>query len=207
MSQRPAGPSASSRPPNPPRPRRLFPNPTPSCRTDTEAPIRELPVINAGSTRDFQVRPPRPRPRPTPTPHHRWAPPLIAAGVLTLLIGGAALWPRAEPTHVAGINLAAAGRSAIGSTDLGALADPTRRSGCLRAVAASDPGRPSGNTPDQGPDAENAVLGGRQVELDGRPGVLLVVATGELGVFRVVVVDPACGPVGGTLLGDTTIGR
>ncbi len=163
-------------------------------RPTTEPPIRE--------TRTRNPRPARPR---TPISHRRRTPPLIAAGLLTLLICGAALWPRSEPTRIAGIELAAAGRSAVGSTDLGPLADPTRRAGCLRAVAPPDP------TPDldRGPDSDPgpAVIGGRQVELDGRRGVLLVLSTGELGVFRIIVVDRACGPAGGTLLGTTTVGR
>jgi hypothetical protein len=50
-------------------------------------------------------------------------------------------------------------------------------------------------------------LGGRRVELARGPGVLLVFATGELGVFDVVVVDPGCGGTGGTLLGTARIGR
>ena len=68
------------------------------------------------------------------------------------------------------------------------LADPVRRAGCLRAVAAP------------GVDPDAALLGGRRVELARGPALLLVCPTGERGVFDVVVVDPDCGPAGGTLL-------
>jgi hypothetical protein len=118
---------------------------------------------------------------------------LIAAVLLVLAAG--LLWPRPDPPRIDGVDLATAGRSAVGSSDLGALADPLRRAGCLRAagVLGLDP---------------NAVpLGGRQVELARGPAVLLVFATGELGVFDVVLVDPDCGPAGGTLLGTARVGR
>ena len=63
---------------------------------------------------------------------------------------------------------------------------PARRVACLRAVAPAA--------------AEEALLGGRRVVLDGRPGVLLVLATGTPGGLRIVTVDPrGCGPDGGTL--------
>ena len=101
-----------------------------------------------------------------------------------------------EPTApaVARMDLAAFGRATLGVDDLGPLDDPIRREGCLRAVA------PTGVRPD------DRVLGGRQVVLDGRPGVLLVLATGVLGRFRLVVVDPACGPDGGALMAEVVVG-
>ena len=43
------------------------------------------------------------------------------------------------------------------------------------------------------------------VVLDGRPGVLLVLATGTRGQLHVVTVDPGCGPAGGTLLAQVTV--
>ncbi|HZG92661.1 MAG TPA: hypothetical protein VEZ42_20815, partial [Pseudonocardia sp.] len=66
--------------------------------------------------------------------------------------------------------------------------------GCLRAAGVVG----------VGPEAE--LLGGRPVDVGGRAGVLLVLTTGRLGEFRIVAVDPGCGPGGGTLLGDTTVG-
>ncbi|MBC8093555.1 MAG: hypothetical protein H7Y15_16780, partial [Pseudonocardia sp.] len=45
------------------------------------------------------------------------------------------------------------------------------------------------------------VLGGRQVRLDGVPGVLLVLPTGVLGRFQVLVVDEACRPLAQDVIG------
>jgi hypothetical protein len=118
---------------------------------------------------------------------------LVAAVLLVLAAG--LLWPRPGPPRIDGVDLAAAGRSAVGSSDLGALGDPVRRAGCLRAAGVL------------GLDPDAVPLGGRRVELARGPAVLLVFATGELGVFDVVLVDPDCGPAGGTLLGTARIGR
>jgi hypothetical protein len=54
------------------------------------------------------------------------------------------------------------------------------------------------------PDAP--LLGGRDVVLGGRDGVLLLMATGERGRMHIVVVAPGCGPEGGVLLDARTIG-
>ena len=54
--------------------------------------------------------------------------------------------------------------------------------------------------------AGERLLGGRRVVLDGRPGVLLVLATGTRGGLHVVTVDPDCGPAGGALLAQVTVG-
>ena len=68
--------------------------------------------------------------------------------------------------------------------DAGELADPARRAGCLRAVGADR-------------SARRAAARRPAWSLDGRPGVLLVLATGPLGgLHGVVVVDPGCGPAG-----------
>jgi len=95
------------------------------------------------------------------------------------------------PARVSTVDLAAAGTASLGVHDLGLLSDPQRRSACLAALAVADA------TP----------LGGRRVVLDGHPGVMLVLGTVERGRLRLVVVDPGCGPDGGTLLADTMIGR
>jgi hypothetical protein len=117
-----------------------------------------------------------------------------AAFVLAALVIAGVLWPRSAPLpSLARVNLAAAARAAIGTTDVGELADADRRAGCLMAVAPAVP-----------PAAP--LLGGRRVELDSREAVLLVLASGRLGTFHVVVVDPGCGPAGGTLLASGVIG-
>jgi hypothetical protein len=92
------------------------------------------------------------------------------------------------------MDLATAGLAVRGDFDVGDLADPARRAGCLRNVA------PPGVSPDA------ALLGGRDVVLDGRDGVLLLLAAGRLGRLHVVVVEPGCGPDGGVLLDSRTIG-
>jgi hypothetical protein len=123
--------------------------------------------------------------------------PVLAAAVLVVaaLLGPGLPAAPLEPARLDRIELATAARSALGETDLGPLADPVRRAACLRSVAVL------------GVDPLATPLGGRRVELARGPGVLLVFATGELGVFDVVLVDPDCGRTGGTLLGTARIGR
>jgi hypothetical protein len=121
-------------------------------------------------------------------------PALVAATGLAVLIAVTALWPRPTGPALDEVNLATMARASIGLHDVGDLADPARRAGCLRAVA------PPGIPPD------GALLGGRRVEFDGRPAVLLVLAGGELGRLHIAIVNPECGPAGGTLLHAETIG-
>lgn len=89
--------------------------------------------------------------------------------------------------------LQAAGASAIGARDAGPLEDPARRRACLSAADVPDPGA--------------TLLGGRPHAVHGEPGILLVLGTPVRGRFRLVVVDPACGPAGGRLLAGATVGR
>lgn len=131
------------------------------------------------------------------TRHRRMRPTLAAAAVLAAVVAGSALAgrasvaPPAEDGRVAAVDLAAAGAAAVGTTDVGELADPARRSGCLRAAGI--------------PDAP--LLGGRRVVLEDRPGILLVLPAGAAGSVRLVVVAPGCGPEGAGVLADTTVGR
>lgn len=122
---------------------------------------------------------------------------LVAAGVLAVAAAVAgALWARPQPLpSLDRVELAAAGRAAIGTTDAGPFADQARRAGCLRTVA------PPGVVP------EAPLLGGRRVVVGGVQAVLLVLGSGELGRFHVVVVDPGCGPGRGTLLRAEVVGR
>jgi hypothetical protein len=116
---------------------------------------------------------------------------LAAAAAVAVVVVGA---PRPAPPvlTVSRVDLVAVATAAVGTVDVGALADPGRRQACLRAVL---------------PDAAGLrLLGGRRVVLDGRPGVLLVLATGTRGGLDVVTVDPGCGPAGGTLLARVTVG-
>ena len=109
-----------------------------------------------------------------------------AAGVVGLGTSG-------QPVlTVSRVDLVAVATSTVGTVDVGALADPGRREACLRAVLQDAAGE--------------RLLGGRRVVLDGRPGVLLVLATGTRGGLRVVTVDPGCGPAGGALLAQVRVG-
>lgn len=88
-------------------------------------------------------------------------------------------------------DLATVGGSALGAAVPGGLADPARRAGCLRVAGVSEPTHP--------------LLGAREVLLDGVPGVLLVLPSGALGSFRLLVVDAECGPGGGRVLAERTV--
>jgi hypothetical protein len=131
-----------------------------------------------------------------PTPRRRRLRPRVvlalsaAAAVVAAVVLGA---PRPAPPvlTVSRVDLVAVATSAVGVVDVGDLVDPVRREACLRAVL-----------PDA---ARERLLGGRRVVLDGRPGVLLVLATGTRGQLHVVTVDPGCGPAGGTLLAQVTV--
>jgi hypothetical protein len=137
------------------------------------------------------VRPVPPRPGRRP----RVRPALVAAAVLAAAVVAGVLWAPGDPAPVSpdGVDLVAEGLAVRGDFDVGDLADPARRAGCLSAVA------PPGVAPDA------PLLGGRDVVLDGRDGVLLLLAGGERGRLHIVVVAPGCGPGGGALLRARTI--
>ena len=124
-----------------------------------------------------------------------WRPLLVAAALAAVVgTGLGALVPHEAPgPAVTRVELVALGRAAIGTMDVGELADAGRRAACLRAVA---------------PDAVGEeLLGGRRVVLDGRPGVLLVLARGTVGALRILTVDPGCGgPAGGALRAESLVG-
>ncbi|MDQ2707413.1 MAG: hypothetical protein M3Z25_07145 [Actinomycetota bacterium] len=85
--------------------------------------------------------------------------------------------------------------------DFGALSDPATRTACLARRATTPPPAP-GAVPG-GASAAPEPLAGRQVVLDGRPGVLMVLPTDRPGRLRLLVVDPACGAT----LADDIVGR
>jgi hypothetical protein len=133
------------------------------------------------------------RRRPTRRWFRRRAAAVVAAAAVALgVVGFAALRPAQPVLTVSGVDLVAVATSAVGTMDVGTLSDPARRRACLRAVLPEAAGQ--------------RLLGGRRVVLDGRPGVLLVLATGTRGGLHVVTVDPDCGPAGGTLLARVTVG-
>jgi hypothetical protein len=99
--------------------------------------------------------------------------------------------PSAAPEPVSGADPVRALRAGLGARDPGPLADPVRRAGCLVAH-----GLPAGAVP----------LGSRQVLVDGRPGTLLVLPTGQAARFRLLVVGPGCAPADPETLADLTVG-
>lgn len=123
-------------------------------------------------------------------------PALVAAAVLAATLVAGPLWTSRDPAPMSldGVDLVTAGLTVQGDFGVGDLADPERRAGCIRSVA------PPGVAPDA------RLLGGRDVVLDGRDGVLLLMATGERGRLHIIVVAPGCGPEGGALLVARTIG-
>jgi hypothetical protein len=126
----------------------------------------------------------------------RVRPALVAAAVLAAAVVAGVFWAPREPAPMSldGVDLVAAGLGVRGDFDVGDLADPAQRAGCLRAVA-----------PGVAPDAP--LLGGRDVVLDGHDALLLLLGGGEPGRLHIVVVAPGCGPDGGALLRVQTIGR
>jgi hypothetical protein len=96
-----------------------------------------------------------------------------------------------RPLLLSGGQLGTALSQVSGSDDYGPLADPSTRDACLRAN-----GLPAGGTP----------IAGRQVVLDGRPGVVLVLTTGVIGRFRLLAVGPSCSAGDPAKLAEATIG-
>ncbi|HEX9338383.1 MAG TPA: hypothetical protein VF892_20975, partial [Pseudonocardiaceae bacterium] len=81
--------------------------------------------------------------------------------------------------------------AAIGHTDYGPLTDPATRAACLAA---------NGQNPNRTP------AGAMRVTLDGKPGVLLVLTTGQLAQYRLLVVGPDCAAGRPDQLADRVVG-
>ncbi|SHE63071.1 hypothetical protein [Streptoalloteichus hindustanus] len=80
----------------------------------------------------------------------------------------------------------------MGAKDYGPLENPDRIKACLAAGGVRTTGEP---------------LGVREVQLDGRTGVVVVLPTGEFTKFRLVVLGPDCGESKAQVLSDNVIGR
>ncbi len=84
-------------------------------------------------------------------------------------------------------------RAALAATpDLGPLADPQRRASCLAGL---------------GYDQDREMLGGRQLEVWGRPAVLMLLAADAQDRVDAVAVEPGCSAANTGLLAETSIRR
>lgn len=76
--------------------------------------------------------------------------------------------------------------------DFGGLGDPARRSSCLAGL---------------GYPATAPVLGAAQVQINNRPGVVLVLDGDSAGMLTALAVAPNCSSAGTGLLADTAVAR
>jgi hypothetical protein len=141
-----------------------------------------------------------------PTPPPGWAGGVIAAAaavaaVIVVVVapksgtGGQAVAVAPAPASTSSLNSgqlnAAAALANLGRSDYGTLTDPDKLAACLSANGADPNQRPAG---------------GAQITLDGKPGVLLVLTTGQTGRFRLLVVGPDCAAGNPSTLADTEVG-
>jgi hypothetical protein len=97
------------------------------------------------------------------------------------------------PLAVSSDNLGDALDDALGATDYGPLSSTNRLEGCLAANGVG----PTDAQP----------VGAREVSLDGRPGILIVLpAAANPPRWRLLVVGPECGPNQAATLADSTTG-
>lgn len=80
---------------------------------------------------------------------------------------------------------------ALHKSDYGPLSNPQQLAGCLKA---------NGQDPNQKP------IGAMQINLDGKPGTLLVLTTGQLAQYRLLVVGPTCSATSPSTLANQVIG-
>lgn len=95
-----------------------------------------------------------------------------------------------EALSSGGLNLNVA-IGALNRSDYGPLDTPQKRAACLAA---------------NGLDPNRQPAGGARVTLDGKPGVLMVLTTGQLARFRLLVVGPDCATGNPDTLANTVVG-
>jgi hypothetical protein len=79
---------------------------------------------------------------------------------------------------------------ALGGSDFGPLADPARRNACLQGLGYPQPAD---------------VRGARQVDIGGRPAVVLVLPGARTGELVALAVRPDCSGSAPRLVADTTV--
>lgn len=94
--------------------------------------------------------------------------------------GGSAVASDRPPLTVETGNLSAAIGGVNNQFDYGPLKDQARLDECIKANGL-DP-------------VKAQTAGVRQVTLDGKPGVFVLLTTGQVGQFRMLIVEPTCGP-------------
>jgi hypothetical protein len=93
---------------------------------------------------------------------------------------GSAVASDKPPLAVEGSNISAAIGGVNNQRDYGPLKDQARLDECIKANGL-DP-------------AKSETAGVRQVTLDGKPGVFVLLTNGQSGQFRLLIVGPDCGP-------------
>jgi anti-sigma factor RsiW len=181
--------------------------------TDSES-APEVPAkvtARVGAALQAAARPPR---RPAHSVRHtpRWQVVALVAGVgaavVGVVLGGLILMREPAPTRAAGptAERITVSRTAseiplsdpqiVGllsrSPDYGPLADPQRRASCLSGL---------------GYPAATAVLGGRPVDMHGRPAVLMLLPGDTPKRVRALVVEPDCDSAHSGLLANTVVTR
>lgn len=106
-------------------------------------------------------------------------------------LGAAAVAPPA-PLALSGDDVDGALNHILGARDYGPLSQPGVLRRCLDANDIPVHDKP---------------LGAREVTLDGRPGVMLVLPSTQVDQFRLLVVGPACGPANPARMADSVTGR
>jgi hypothetical protein len=121
---------------------------------------------------------------------------LVAAAAVAVAVisiphgGGTGGRPSAVGTPLTSLDGTAL-TAALGRSDYGPLTDPTRRAACLAA---------NQQDPNQTP------AGAMQVVLAGKPGVLMVLTTGKLARYRLLVVGPDCAAGNPDRLAEAVVG-
>lgn len=182
------------------------------CATLAAAPLLDPPpdVLRRWHAALDRLPPPtaapgRPTHEPAPAAKHRLAPSrrALGAGILAAAASIVALLAPSVPTHQPDTSTDPAPLT-LSRDDLPDIAWTLRPA--QPTAPPGDQARLAGCLARLGADADR-VLASRRVDLEGRPGLLLVLTTPTPGQVRTLVVTPDCGPDRGGALADHTSGR